>query len=263
MHPEDASTHLLALCAPHLVRTQRPWMVALSGLPGSGKSTLAKATVARAIGQGWPALALSLDDFYLPRRARWQLAARIHPLLATRGVPGTHDLALLHHVLARLPRASAARPVRVPRFDKGRDTRRPPSRWPGVTQPPRLLIVEGWFLGVQPQADRALARPVNTLEREEDMTGSWRRRANEHLCDYLPLWQRADLRVLLRVPHWAFVGRRREKAERALRQQHAPQAMDTAQLARFLQHYERIGRHALAHPPARVDWRIDAADDNR
>jgi len=38
---------------------------------------------------------LSLDDFYLGHAARLQLARDIHPLLATRGVPGTHDIAFL------------------------------------------------------------------------------------------------------------------------------------------------------------------------
>lgn len=118
MNLDDASTHLLALCATPLARVQRPWIVALSGLPGSGKSTLAAATVAKAKRRSWPALALSLDDVYLPRRARQQLAAHIHPLLLTRGVPGTHDLALLQHVLSALPHASDAHPVAIPRSTK-------------------------------------------------------------------------------------------------------------------------------------------------
>lgn len=231
--------------------------MALSGLPGSGKSTLAEATVAHAKRHGWPAIALSLDDVYLPRHARQKLAAHIHPLLVTRGVPGTHDLALLQFVLAQLPQASIDHPVSVPRFDKGRDTRRPPSRWSRIAQPPRLVIVEGWFLGVEPQSDKALARPINALERDEDPDGSWRRRANQHLHEYLSLWQQADQRVLLQVPDWAFVCRRREKAEKVLRQRHAPHAMNRLELARFLQHYERIGRHALDHPPQQAQCIMD------
>lgn len=253
MNLDDASTQLLALCAPHMARTQRPWRLALSGLPGCGKSTLAQAAVARARREGWPALALSLDDFYLPRRARRQLAAHIHPLLATRGVPGTHDTALLRHVLEQLPHAGPDRPVAVPRFDKGRDTRQPFSRWPRVREAPRLLILEGWCLGVAPQTEQALATPVNALERTQDPDGRWRAYANRRLADYLPLWDAADNRALIRVSAWHQVERRRDRAEQALRQRHAPRAMDTAQLKRFLQHYERIGRQALAVPPANAD----------
>ncbi|HET7662972.1 MAG TPA: kinase [Rhodanobacteraceae bacterium] len=253
MNCDDASTRLLTLCAPHLARTQRPWVLALSGLPGSGKSTLAASTVAKARREGWPALALSLDDFYLPRRARQQLAAYIHPLLITRGVPGTHDLALLRHVLAQLPHASDRHPVPIPRFDKGRDTRQPPSRWRHVRGMPRLVILEGWCLGITPQPDKALRRPVNPLEREEDVDGHWRHRVNHLLPDYLRLWNEADARALIRVPDWQAVRRHRHQAEQALRQRHAPQAMDDAALDRFLQHYERLCRHALKHPPTHVD----------
>ena len=256
MNPDDASTRLLRFCAPHLARTHRPWILALGGLPGSGKSTLAAATVAKACQQDWPALALSLDDFYLPRRARKQLAEHIHPLLITRGVPGTHDLALLRHVLMQLPRASDTHPVTVPRFDKGRDTRQPPSRWRRVREMPRLVILEGWCLGIAPQPDKALRRPVNELERGEDADGRWRGRANHLLPDYLRLWDDADARALIRVPDWQAVRRHRHQAEQALRRRHAPQAMDDAALDRFLQHYERLCRHALKHLPAHVDLHL-------
>lgn len=257
MNPDDASTRLLTFCAPHLARMQRPWLLALGGLPGSGKSTVAAATVAKARRQGWPALTVSLDDFYLPRRARRQLAEHIHPLLITRGVPGTHDLALLRHVLAQLPRASETRPVAIPRFDKGRDTRQPPSRWRRVHEMPRLVILEGWCLGIAPQPDKALQRPVNALEREEDADARWRHRINHLLPDYLRLWNEADARALIRVPDWPTVQRQRRHAEQALRQRHAPQAMDDATLDRFLQHYERLCKQALKHPPDHVDLHFD------
>jgi D-glycerate 3-kinase len=253
MSADDASTRVMALCRPRIARTHRPWLLALAGLPGCGKSTLARALVGQAQRLGWPALALSLDDFYLPRRARRQLAAYIHPLLLTRGVPGTHDLALLRHVLGRLPDASPARPVAIPRFDKGRDTRQPPSRWPRIGSPPRLVILEGWCLGIAPQADPALRRPINRLEREEDADGRWRTRVDRHLPDYLALWRGADARVHLRLANWPAVKHAREQAEQILHERGAPEAMDTAALARFLQHYERLGRHALAHPPTDCD----------
>ncbi|HET7268352.1 MAG TPA: kinase [Oleiagrimonas sp.] len=258
MNLDDASTQLWALCVPHLTRTQRPWRLALSGLPGSGKSTLAQALVTRARHEGFPALALSLDDFYLPRRTRAQLARHIHPLLATRGVPGTHDLALLRHVLNRLPQADDTHPVAVPRFDKGRDTRCPPSRWLRVCEAPRLLILEGWCLGVRAQSTKQLTRPVNALERDADPDGRWRTYANHRLADYLPLWTGADTRALLQVTRWSDVRRHRDRAEQVLRQRRAKRAMDQAQIKRFLQHYERIGRQALAVPPAHVDLTLPA-----
>ena len=64
---------------------------------------------------GSVAAAVSLDDFYLTRARRHALARTVHPLLATRGVPGTHDLPLLLDVLLRV---RSGRPVRLPVFDK-------------------------------------------------------------------------------------------------------------------------------------------------
>ena len=69
-------------------------VLAISGLQGSGKSTLAAQVVALADQRGLRAAALSIDDFYLTRAKRQRLARQVHPLLLTRGPPGTHDLAL-------------------------------------------------------------------------------------------------------------------------------------------------------------------------
>ena len=100
-----------------------PWLIGLSGLQGSGKSTLAAQLVAEAHARGIRALAMSIDDFYHGRDARRRLARRVHPLLATRGVPGTHDIELLLRTLALLRLATPDQPACVPRFDKGSDTR--------------------------------------------------------------------------------------------------------------------------------------------
>ena len=138
----DASTqnstlagHLLDQYAGRIARSRRPYLLGLSGLQGSGKSTLAREMKAQAEARGWPTEVLSLDDFYYSRSERDVLAHQIHPLLRTRGVPGTHEIELLLSVLAALPQASDKLPVSYPRFDKGRDTRVPPSRWPHVTRP--------------------------------------------------------------------------------------------------------------------------------
>ena len=78
-------------------------LVGFSGCQGSGKSTLVAlmAKVMREV-HGVSTVVLSLDDFYLTKAARVALAQSIHPLFATRGVPGTHDLALLNETIAAL-----------------------------------------------------------------------------------------------------------------------------------------------------------------
>jgi len=232
-------------------------LVGLSGLQGSGKSTLAAQLVAQARIAGIDALALSIDDFYFGRVARLRLARDVHPLLATRGVPGTHDIGLLLQTLAALQTASAEAPARVPRFDKGRDTRLPPSLWRRVARPPHLIIFEGWCVGVPAQSAMALRRPLNRLEREEDCDARWRRWVNTQLeRHYVPLWQRLDRLVMLQAPDYAIVTRWRDQQERALRERAAPRAMSPTALRRFLMYYERLSRQALRTLPAIADLRV-------
>jgi D-glycerate 3-kinase len=235
----------------------RPWLIGLSGLPGSGKSTLAAQVVDAARRRGSGALAISLDDFYLGRAARAALARTVHPLLRTRGVPGTHDIGLLQHTLAALRRATPQRPAWLPRFDKGRDTRLPPSCWRRVAHAPAWVILEGWCVGVAPQAPAALRLPLNRLEREQDRDGHWRRWVNAQLEQhYVPLWQRIEQLALLQAPAWAIVARWRDEQERSRRRRHAPHALAGPALHDFLMHFERLGRHALRTLPARADLRI-------
>ena len=242
----------------------RPWLIGLSGLQGSGKSTLAAQLVELAGRRGIAALALSIDDFYFGRAARQRLARAVHPLLATRGVPGTHDVDLLHATLDALRIATRRDPARVPRFDKGLDTRTAPSRWRPVARVPDLVILEGWCIGVPPQGAAALARPVNRLERDEDRDALWRNWVNARLTQhYVPLWRRLDRLIMLQAPAYAVVARWRDEQERALRRRNAPRALSAEALRRFLMHYERLSRQALTALPSRADLRIVLDEERR
>ena len=269
--PHDASTHsrypgaiVNAVLDTLTHAAPRPWLIGLSGLQGSGKSTLAGQLVELAARRGIGALALSIDDFYFGRAARQRLARDVHPLLATRGVPGTHDVDLLLGTLDALRTATPRRPARVPRFDKGLDTRVAPSRWRSVARKPDFVILEGWCIGVPPQDEAALLKPVNELERDEDRDARWRNWVNAQLArHYVPLWQRLDRLVMLQAPSCAIVARWRDEQERALRRRNAPRALSPAALRRFLMHYERLSRQALKTLPARADLRIVLDEDRR
>lgn len=253
----DAGVAVEAVLDALLARAARrktPFLAGLSGLQGSGKSTFARRLVAAARSLGEHCLALSLDDFYFGRRARQHLAAERHPLFLTRGVPGTHDVELLARTLDAIAGACPAAPARLPRFDKGRDTRMAPSRWHRIEQVPRLVVLEGWCVGVPAQTSSALRAPVNALERAEDPDRRWRQQVNDALAgDYARLWRRLDALVLLQAPGWDVVERWRNEQEEALRARLAPAAMDRAHLARFLMHYERLSRVALRELPALAD----------
>jgi D-glycerate 3-kinase len=258
---EALAGHLLDQYAGRIARSRRPYILGLSGLQGSGKSTLARVMKAQAEARGWPTEVLALDDFYYARSDREALARDVHPLLRTRGVPGTHEIELMMSVLAALPHASDKLPVSHPRFDKGRDTRFPPSRWPRTTRPPRLVIVEGWALGIRPQLQAALTRPINELERTEDPDGSWRHWVNKQLRGYQPLWRKFDALIVLQAPNCEIVRRWRGEQEQELLARHAPLAMDATAMERFLAHFERLSRHALATLPALADTCVEYDDD--
>lgn len=230
----------------------------IAGLQGSGKTTLARQLVALAAHRGCNAVALSIDDFYLDRPEREALARTVHPLLATRGPPGTHDVAMACRTLDAL---LAGHETPLPRFDKLSDRRLPPTEWPGAGGAD-LVILEGWFIRVPPQDEAALAEPVNALEREEDRDGRWRRWCNAALGrDYPPLWQRLERTLFLQPPGFEVVPGWRWQQEQASRSAHpGRRAMDRAQVLRFVQFFERVSRQALRTLPGIADRvvRLDA-----
>jgi D-glycerate 3-kinase len=237
--------------------SRRPLVVGICGSQGSGKSTLARALVAKLGEAGLAAASLSLDDLYLTRAERERLGREVHPLLRTRGVPGTHDVALGLSVLAAL---DAHQPVRLPRFDKSVDDRAPEAEWERIDRPLDVLLFEGWCVGAQPQPVSMLRVSVNPLEREEDADGEWRRYVNAALRGpYRPLFARIDFLLLLAAPSWDVVRAWRIQQEDELRAQSPAGAagiMDDAQITRFIQHYERLTRYILAEMPSRADMTI-------
>jgi D-glycerate 3-kinase len=242
-------------------RHGRSVIVGLNGGQGSGKSTLSAIAAAQLARQGLRVAVLSLDDLYLTRAARRALAAEVHPLLVTRGVPGTHDTALGEAVLESL--VAGAGPVRLPRFDKAQDDRLAVEHWPEVEAPVDLVLFEGWCLGAGPQAEAALAAPINALERTEDPDGVWRRYVNQALLGpYARLFARLDALVMLRVPDFDAVRRWREAQEVELRKRRAG-AMAPDAVQRFVDHYERLTRHMLRTLPSVADLVLALDDDHR
>lgn len=227
-----------------------PILVGLAGAQGSGKSTMGPRVALRLEDAGLRAAVLALDDFYLTRAERAQLARTVHPLLATRGVPGTHDIALLTRTVERL---LAGDDARVPRFDKATDDRALEAR--KIAEPVDVVILEGWCIGARPQPEAVLADPVNDLERREDAGERWRTWVNDRLAtDYAALFDRLALRILLCAPSFDVVVRWRTEQERQL----LSGGMGTPAIKRFIDHYERITRWMLQDEPADLVIDLDA-----
>ncbi|OYU35781.1 MAG: kinase [Novosphingobium sp. PASSN1] len=238
-----------------------PLIVCISGSQGSGKSTLCRmleALLARE--HGLHAATLSLDDLYLTRRERAELACDVHPLFATRGVPGTHDVALGLSLLAGVRAGQAG--LTLPRFDKAKDDRAPQSAWQRLAAPVAVLLFDGWCMGARPQVDADLAQPINRLEAEEDAAGIWRTHVNAALAGpYRALFGAPDLTVMLQAPGFETVLGWRRLQEEKLRARTGA-GMTDAELARFVMHYERLTRHLLADLPPRADVVIPLGADH-
>lgn len=232
---------------------KRPVVIGLCGAQGSGKTTLARAVMDACAGEGLRAAVLSLDDLYFTHAERQVLARRVHPLLATRGVPGTHDVSLGMSVLNQL---RGGKPVPLPRFDKARDDRAPQDEWPAAPSACEVLLLEGWCVGALPQAPSELAMPVNGLEALEDSDAVWRTYANTVLSgSYQSLFAYIERLVLLAAPGFEVVHDWRLEQERELAA-HRPSGshvMEEPAIARFISHYERLTRHILQEMPDRAD----------
>ena len=242
-----------SLAADVIASSVRPMCVAISGAQGSGKTTLAEMLTEQLILSGVSAVACSLDDFYLERAQRIDLSRTVHPLLITRGVPGTHDIELCKRTLDSVVRA----PTPMPKFDKGLDDRVDRSAWPiaGVSD---VVVIEGWCLGARPQPPDDLVAPVNELESNEDADGRWRRYVNDALVRYQALFARFDRLVFLQVPNFEAVRRWRAEQELQLPKR---QRMSAAKLRRFTAHYERLTYWMLRDLPGRADLTV-VLDDN-
>lgn len=241
--------------ATHQKEANQCYYVGINGCQGSGKSTLAEFLLTYLTQScDLKVEILSLDDFYLSQQQRKELAARVHPLFATRGVPGTHNTKLMKSVLDDLakPNFSCA----IPRFNKAMDNPIPQDQWPVISTPVDIVIFEGWCWGVDSQTTEQLQADVNTLETNEDPDRIWRRYVNQQLKDnYQPLYDKMNYWIMFKAPSFANVYNWRLEQEQKLAQSLTTNdnsgLMSAAQIQRFIQFYQRLTEHGLASLPTK------------
>jgi D-glycerate 3-kinase len=232
-----------------------PLILGICGTQASGKTTACGQIADHYRAQGLNVGVMSLDDLYLGRAARAELARDVHPLLITRGPPGTHDVALGVRVFDAVQAGEA---IHLPRFDKAQDEPMPESDCPLLEPDCDLFLFEGWCVGAVPQPAEALAEPVNALERDEDPDAIWRRWFMAQLAGpTAELFSRIARLVYLRPPSFDVVFGWRCQQEHELIAKAgpggAPRAMTDAQIARFIAHYERITRWIADEMATRAD----------
>ena len=221
----------------------RPPLIAVVGAQGCGKTTLARAAAER-----FGAVQISIDDVYLTRTERAVLAREVHPLLVTRGPPGTHDLELLQQLIDALSVAGPEDETRIPDFDKRGDDRRPLADWRVFRGRPSAILIDAWCLGALPEEAAALIRPVNALEADEDPDGGWRRAVNGFVGGaYSDFIARFDAVLFLLAPGFEVVldWRCQQEADLLGVTPADLPATERERLAGFIQYFERITRRML------------------
>ena len=246
---------------------QQPLFVGISGCQGSGKSTLADyLTFKLKSEKQLKVVNCSLDDFYLTKTERAVLANNVHPLLKTRGVPGTHDIDLAINCFHALQSENSGQ-LQLPIFDKLADDRASSSNT--VQTPVDVLIFEGWCLGAEAQSEASLKSPINALEEEHDRNGSWRAYANSRLSsDYNKLFNMINYWIMLKAPSFDCVLNWRTEQEEKLAARELKQAdsnrksMSRDEIKFFISHYQRITEQLLESLPSKANI-VFELDDRR
>ena len=226
--------------------TSPPFIFGISGGQGAGKTTLCAALARALANEGKTALTLSLDDFYLSKAARQHLAQTVHPLCATRGVPGTHDVALLTQVLNGLAHVSPDAPLHLPRFSKSHDDTLlhvpdgpdvPDAPDVQVSACPDIVFLEGWCVGGR--ASCVEPRPQNSWEETHDPQSVWKQWSQASARAYQPIWDMAHATLLLRQKNFeAVVDSRWLQEQGNARESGVWQFADRSEVAAFCAHYE-------------------------
>ena len=162
-----------------------PIILGLSGLPGSGKSTFGKTLEFISSYMNIPINVISMDDFYLPS-SQLDKAMKGNPWKVPRGLPGSHSITEIEESLNRYAESGV---LIAPQFDKS--LRSGLGERSGVIKgKPKVLILEGWFLGCLPLNYPLAFRDdhFNLALTEEEIT--YRNIVQDCLYSYKPIWKK-------------------------------------------------------------------------
>jgi len=218
-------------------------ILGFSGGQGSGKTTVAgilkiilKKFFKRRIHVS------SIDDFYKALEDRNKISNKIHPLLKTRGVPGTHDINLVKNFF-NIIRKKNFKKIKIPKFEKAMDNRLEKKYWFNIKQKPEIVILEGWCVGARPQSNSLIKRPINILEKYEDKDLKWRKYVNKKLKkEYKKLFAMIDHFIFMKIPNFKVVFKWRLLQEKKLKKKSYSnkKMMSYNEIKRFIMFYQRI-----------------------
>ena len=227
------------------VSKKKIFIIGLAGGQGSGKTTIS--SILTLILKKYFKLNIfkvSIDDFYKTRKDRRNLSIKKHPLLMTRGVPGTHDIDLMLSFFKKV-KSKNFKKLEIPKFNKAIDDRYKKNFWYKLKSKPDVIIFEGWCVGAKAQTIKQLKKPVNSLERVHDQHIKWRSYVNNQLkTKYNTLFKQLDGLLYLKAKNFNLLKNWRLKQERKLWEQKKSKKnlkiMSSGDVLNFMQTYQRI-----------------------
>ena len=232
----------------------RPYFIGLAGGQGTGKTTIS--SILKIILINYLKLnvfKISIDDFYKTRKDRIKLSKRIHPMLLTRGVPGTHDIKMMLDFF-KSAKKKKFKKMKLPLFDKSVDDRLPKKKWYEIKKRPDVIIFEGWCVGAKAQTNHEIKKSINSMEKSMDKQLKWRKFVNYNLkTSYKKLFKQLDSLLYLKASSFNQLRKWRLKQEKKLKIQTKNKKnlkiMDKKDVISFMQTYQRITENMFKNVP--------------
>ena len=231
---------------------KRPYFVGLAGGQGTGKTTIS--SLIRIILIKYFRLnvfRISIDDFYKTRKERINLSKRVHPMLLTRGVPGTHDINMMLNFF-RNSKSKKFKRLKLPTFNKAIDDRFNKKKWYDLKKRPDVIIFEGWCVGAKSEKNNTLKKTINSMEKIKDQKQVWRKYVNHQLkSKYKNLYSQLNCLIFLKAKNFSLLQKWRLKQERKLwvKSKVKSKIMSKADVLNFMQTYQRITQNMFRNMP--------------
>ena len=229
---------------------KKPYFVGLAGGQGTGKTTIS--SIIKIILEKYFKLKvfkISIDDFYKTRKERIALSKKVHPMLLTRGVPGTHDISMMLDFFKK-SKAKKFKSMKLPNFNKAIDDRFPKNKWNTINKRPDVIIFEGWCVGARAETNKSLKKSINSLEKANDHKLIWRKYVNQQLkTKYKKLYSQLNCMIYLKAKNFSLLQKWRLKQEHKLRlktkKNGGHKIMSKGEVINFMQTYQRITQNML------------------